>query len=217
MNPLAALLDLRLWVPKGSQVRQKKIIAEPVPAANKLQRPVLTPVIVPPVVAPVAAPIKSTPHPNPPVAVISQRRLRLAMTSLTPTVLLIVESGTNDGDAEHQLLHSLLQAIERQQSQTLPPLKYFQWPPASKSTLAMGQLEDALSGLLHHAREQGTTQMVILNHQLHQLLMRESVPELHAPITHTDGFTLFFSYSLQAMQQNPQLKKEFWLFLKSRL
>ncbi len=226
MNPLAALLDLRLWVPKGSVIRQPKTaiestapdaisFADKTAAPIKLQRPNIT---LQPQVTAVSAITSARPTlATVTIATAPQQPLRLAMMSLTPTLWLMIESSPTDGDAEHQLMHSLLQAIQKQKNTPLAPLKYFQWPLATRSSLTMGKLEDALSGLLHQTREQGCSQIVILNHQVHQLLIRDTSLELHTPMTHDHGFTLFFSYSLQAMQQNPQLKKTFWLFLKSQL
>jgi hypothetical protein len=269
MHPLAALLDLRLWVPKGTVNRRSAsavgspLVSKPAEAktaetstdqtAKKLLRPAtLTPPPKPQMATTEQAPHLQTTHlqtthlqtthlqatlnqtsinqttldqvlqSNAPPAIAAQPRLRMAMTRLTPRLLLIIESSPADGDAEHQLLHNLLNAIQKHQQDALPPLKYFQWPTASQSSWMTGKLEDALSGLFHQVYEQGSTHIVILNHQLHRLLINDphkhdKPPELHLPISQANGCTLFFSHSLQAMQQNPQLKKIFWSFLIAQL
>jgi hypothetical protein len=233
MHRLATLLDLRLWVPKGTVNRRPKVAVTTTAATvqnhapQKLQRPIesLTPTPSQRASLPTASIHQETKSIA--IAAAPQQRLRIAMTQLTPTLLLMVESSPNDGDAEHQLLHNLLQAIQKHQHDALPPLKYFQWPPATRSSLKMGKLEDALSGLLHQVRAQGCTEIVILNHQLHRLLISdpsnnadqpsEQPPELHCPLPQATGCTLFFSHSLQAMQLNPPLKKAFWFFLTAKL
>ena len=235
MHPLATLLDLRLWVPKGTVDRRATLAVSTGAATEQSQSP---PRLQRPIESLTAAPSGRSSDPTPTASInqpaksiaavaVPQQRLRIAMTNLTPTLLLMVESSPNDGDAEHQLLHNLLQAIQKYQQDALPPLKYFQWPPATRSPWMMGKLEDALSGLLHQVRDQGSTEIVILNHQLHRLLISDQTsdsqtqseqgPELHCPIPQTTGCTLFFSHSLQAMQRNPQLKKAFWLFLTAKL
>lgn len=259
MHPLATLLDLRLWVPKGTVNRRSaSAVGSPIvtkttetktaetstdQAAKKLHRPAtLTPPPKPQMATTEQAPHLQTTHlqtthlqtsvnqttldqvlqSNAPPAIAAQPGLRMAMTRLTPRLLLIIESSPTDGDAEHQLLHNLLSAIQKHQQDALPPLKYFQWPTASQSSWMTGKLEDALSGLFHQVYEQGSTHIVILNHQLHRLLINDphkhdQPPEPYMPISQANGCTLFFSHSLQAMQQNPQLKKIFWSFLIAQL
>lgn len=156
-----------------------------------------------------ALPTQSIPQPQ-------EAPLRLALASLTSSLLLIAESTLHDGVGEQQLLNNMLQAITKHQARAHPPsLRYFQWPPAAQSPLLTGKFADAFAGLLHHARAQGISHIVILNHQLHKrLLTAEQTLNLHTPLAHSDGFQLLFSHSLHAMHQQPAYKKQFWDYLK---